>query len=94
MESNRYLTKIVIEGVKPLEMPMVVGKMKKLPFLMEYKVYFENLDMMTEIEDREAKNLEGICDKRKRIFYALAKASKTKHLPKTIVDHIVGDYLI
>lgn len=40
VDSNRYLTKLVIEGIKPLEMPIIVAKMKKLPFLMEYKIYF------------------------------------------------------
>lgn len=40
IEGNPYLTRVVIEGVKPLEMPMIVSKMKKLSFLMEYRVYF------------------------------------------------------
>ena len=75
-------------------MPIIVSKMKKLTFLMNYKVYFENVDMMTEVEDREAKYLETVCEKRKRIFYALAKASKKKFLPKTVIDHVVSDYLI
>ena len=75
-------------------MPLLVSKMKKLCFLMNYKIYFENVDMMTEVEDREAKYLETVCEKRKRIFYALAKASKKKFLPKTVIDHVVSDYLI
>ena len=79
---------------KPMEMPIVVSKMKKLCFLMDYKIYFENVDMMTEVEDRDSKYLETICEKRKRIFYALAKASKRKDLPKNVIDHIVSDYLI
>jgi len=68
--------------------------MKRLPFLMEYKVYFENVDMMTEVEDREARYLEGVCERRKRVLYALAKASKQKYFPKSIIDHVVTDYLI
>ena len=52
LESSPYMTKLVIEGVKPLEMPLLVSKMKKLCFLMNYKIYFENVDMMTEVEDR------------------------------------------
>ena len=50
--------------------------------------------MMTEVEDRDAKYLESMCDKRKRVFYALAKASKQKYMPKSIIDHVVADYLI
>lgn len=49
---------------------------------------------MTEVEDRESKYLESICNKRKRIFYALAKASKSKIFPKPIIDQIISEHLI
>lgn len=61
---------------------------------MDYKIYYENIDLMTELEDRDAKHLEAICYKRKRIFYALAKASKEKRLPKAVITRIAEEMLI
>lgn len=49
---------------------------------------------MTEIEVDELKKLEQLCYKRKRIFYALAKASKFKFYPKSVIDSIVSEFLI
>lgn len=40
LESNPRLTKFVVEGVKPLEMPIIVNKLKKLTYLMDYRIYF------------------------------------------------------
>lgn len=49
---------------------------------------------MTEVEEREAKYLELLCGRRRRIFYGLAKGSKNKYFQKGILEHIVSDYLI
>ena len=46
---------MVIEGVKPLNMVNVLGKLKSLTFLMDYKIYYENIDLMTELDDKEIK---------------------------------------
>lgn len=52
LELNHYLTKVVIEGVKPLNMGTVLSKLKNLSFLMDYKIYYENIDLMTEVDDK------------------------------------------
>lgn len=41
------LTKVVIEGIKPLNMSVVLGRLKRLIYLMDYKIYYENIDLMT-----------------------------------------------
>jgi hypothetical protein len=52
LDLNPYLTKVVVEGVKPLNMGTVLTKLKNLSFLMDYKIYYENVDLMTEVEER------------------------------------------
>lgn len=52
LETNSLLSKVVVEGIKPLSMPAVLARLKALPFLMDYKIYYENLDLMTEVDDR------------------------------------------
>ena len=41
--------------MKPLNMGNVLTRLKSLTFLMDYKIYYENVDLMTELEDREIK---------------------------------------
>jgi hypothetical protein len=41
--------------VKPLNMVNVLAKLKSLTFLMDYKIYYENIDLMTELDDKEIK---------------------------------------
>lgn len=50
--SSPFLTKVVIEGIKPLNMNIVLGRLKRLIYLMDYKIYYENIDLMTEVDDK------------------------------------------
>jgi hypothetical protein len=36
-------------------MNLVLSKLKNLLYLMDYKIYYENIDLMTEVEEKEAK---------------------------------------
>ena len=56
---------------------------------MNYKVYYDNIDMMEELDNGKVKKLELTCETRKRICYSLLKNAKYKGLSKNVMKDII-----
>ena len=50
LDANNNLTKVAIDGVKSMDMNLVVDKLKSMPFLMEYSILYDGVDLMKGVD--------------------------------------------
>jgi hypothetical protein len=86
LDRNRNLSKLAIDGVKSMDMEVVMERLKRMPFLMEYSLVYDGVDLIKGVDIDEQIRLEQSCARRKRLFYSLARASKFKFYPKAIIN--------
>lgn len=48
--TNTNLTKVVIDGVKSMDMNMAVDLLNKMPFLMEYSILYDGIDLLRGVD--------------------------------------------
>lgn len=65
-----------------------------MPYLTSYRIYYDNIDLLSDLNPDRNKILERECLKRKNVVYSLAKNDKFKHLSKKSVEELITNFII
>ena len=65
-----------------------------MPNLINYRIYYDNIDILSDFNPERNKMLEMSCRKRKNIILALAKNEKFKFLSNKKMNELVANFLI
>jgi len=51
LKNNSNLTKVLIEGIKGLDSQKVLMTLFDMKYLLDYRIYYENIDLMAELDN-------------------------------------------
>ncbi len=75
--------------MKNIDSQQVLKTLFGMKYLMEFRIQYENIDLMTELDNELNKILVAKTEKKRRVFASLTKMSKDKYYPPQIL-HTIG----
>ena len=68
--------------------------MESMPGLIYFRLYYDNIDLMAELDTNRVKELDWACMERRKIVYGLAKTMKEGKVGKRTLKHMFKTMLI
>ncbi len=65
-----------------------------MKFLIDYKITYENINLMAELDHEVSKVLGTKIEKKRRVLAALTKMTKDKQYPRQVLHTIAEEFLI
>ena len=94
LKKGTSMNYLLIEGIKNCMNLQSLECIERMPHLLQYRVYYDNVDLVSELNSERNKALEKKCLTRTNALYALAKNEKFKYMESKRMSEILREFLL